>query len=66
VCLALRRQGPEVILTVDDDGVGLRGAEEGTGIRGMRERSLLIGAELTVGPGDTGTSVRLAVPVEQR
>lgn len=53
-----------VILAVDDDGIGLRGAEEGTGIRGMRERALLIGAELTVGPGESGTSVRLTVPLE--
>ncbi|WP_327634607.1 sensor histidine kinase [Kribbella sp. NBC_00482] len=66
VRLSLQRQGQAVVLAVDDDGTGLRGAEEGTGIRGMRERSLLIGAELSVGPGDTGTSVRLTVPLDQR
>ncbi|WP_371403309.1 sensor histidine kinase [Kribbella sp. NBC_00662] len=64
VRLSLQRQGMTVILAVDDDGIGLRGAEEGTGIRGMRERALLIGAELTVGPGESGTSVRLTVPLE--
>lgn len=64
VRLSLHRQGAAVVLSVDDDGNGLRGAEEGTGIRGMRERALLIGAELTVGPGETGTSVRLRVPLE--
>ncbi|MER7243355.1 sensor histidine kinase [Kribbella sp. NPDC000426] len=65
VQLSLQRQGAAVILTVEDDGTGIRGAEEGTGIRGMRERALLIGAELTVGPGAKGTSVRLTVPLEQ-
>lgn len=66
VRLSLQRHGQAVVLAVDDDGTGLRGAEEGTGIRGMRERSLLIGAELSVGPGGTGTSVRLTVPLDQR
>lgn len=65
VRLALQRQGRSVILAVDDDGRGMRGAEEGTGIRGMRERALLIGAQLAVSGGDLGgTSVRLTVPVE--
>lgn len=66
VQLTLQRQGDEVVLAVEDDGLGMRGAEEGTGIRGMRERALLIGAELTVGPGARGTSVRLTVPLERR
>ncbi|MFD7155008.1 histidine kinase [Kribbella sp. NPDC059898] len=66
VQLSLQRQGEVVILQVDDDGTGMRGAEDGTGIRGMRERAILIGAELTVGPGKSGTSVRLAVPLERR
>ncbi|GAA0583365.1 sensor histidine kinase [Kribbella sandramycini] len=65
VRLALNRQGPVVLLTVDDDGRGLRGAAESTGIRGMRERALLIGAELTVGASELGgTAVRLEVPCE--
>ena len=52
-----------VRLCVRDDGRGLRGAAEGAGIRGMRERALLIGAGLTVESGTTGgTSVRLEVP----
>ena len=32
-----------------DDGRGIGGAPEGAGIRGMRERALLIGADLTLG-----------------
>ncbi|MFE3640774.1 sensor histidine kinase [Streptomyces sp. NPDC059169] len=49
-------------LLVRDDGRGLGGAPEGAGIRGMRERALLIGADLdiTSSPGpDLGTEVRL-------
>ncbi|WP_406047280.1 histidine kinase [Kribbella sp. NBC_00889] len=65
VRLALQRQGSAVVFAVDDDGPGLRGAAEGTGINGMRERALLIGAQLVVGVGELGgTSVRLTVPLE--
>jgi two-component system, NarL family, sensor histidine kinase UhpB len=64
VRLSLQRQGTSVVLAVDDDGRGLRRADEGTGIRGMRERALLIGAQLAVGSGDLGgTTVRLTVPL---
>lgn len=49
-----------VLLRIHDDGVGIGHAGEGAGIRGMRERALLIGAELTVKPGPTsGTEVVL-------
>ncbi|UGQ13316.1 HAMP domain-containing sensor histidine kinase [Yinghuangia sp. ASG 101] len=52
-----------VELAIHDNGLGLQGAAEGAGIRGMRERALLIGAELTIGPGASGgTDVRLRVP----
>ncbi|MGW7352909.1 sensor histidine kinase [Streptomyces sp. NPDC054784] len=62
--LALNRGVDTVDLRVRDDGRGLRGAPEGAGIRGMRERALLIGARLSVGPGPGGgTEVRLSVPV---
>jgi two-component system sensor histidine kinase UhpB len=60
--LSLRREGAAVVLRVTDDGCGIGGVE-GAGIRGMRERALLIGAELRVGPHpDGGTEVRLRVP----
>ena len=53
-----------VVLHITDDGRGLAGSAEGAGIRGMRERALLIGAELTLGPAPTtGTEMRLVVPV---
>jgi two-component system sensor histidine kinase UhpB len=52
-----------VVLRVTDDGRGIGTAAEGAGLRGMRERALLVGAGLTVdGPGGTGTEVRLDVP----
>jgi two-component system sensor histidine kinase UhpB len=61
--LSLRREGAAVVLKVTDDGRGIGAGGEGAGIRGMRERALLVGAELRVGPHpDGGTEVRLRVP----
>ncbi len=54
-----------VFLEVSDDGRGFAfdESERGLGIGGMRERALLIGAELTIeSRPDHGTTVRLAVP----
>ncbi|WP_168221239.1 sensor histidine kinase [Actinomadura sp. WMMA1423] len=51
-----------VVLRVVDDGSGPP-ARVGSGIHGMRERAMLIGAQLTIGPADGGgTEVRLVVP----
>jgi two-component system sensor histidine kinase UhpB len=57
--------GPHtVLLRIADDGCGLAGSSEGAGIRGMRERALLIGADLSLGPApEGGTEVRLVVPL---
>ncbi|MFI8510160.1 HAMP domain-containing sensor histidine kinase [Streptomyces sp. NPDC085460] len=50
-------------LLVRDDGRGTAGAAEGAGIGGMRERALLVGAELRVGAGESGgTEVCLDLP----
>jgi len=57
--------GPDsVVLGVVDDGRGFDGEPEGHGgLRGMRERALLIGAALAVKPASpTGVEVRLEVP----
>jgi len=58
----LRHAGDGVELEVGDDGSGFAfdRSEQGLGIGGMRERALLIGAELTIEsrPGE-GTTVRL-------
>ncbi|MER7763964.1 sensor histidine kinase [Streptomyces sp. NPDC097619] len=52
--------GGNTVLLVRDDGRGTGGAPPGAGIQGMRERALLIGAALTIGPGPGGgTEVRL-------
>ncbi|WP_306204979.1 sensor histidine kinase [Actinoplanes sp. RD1] len=59
--LRLCRDGDTVLLSVRDDGRGLRGAAEGAGIRGMRERALLVGAELTVDGTEQGTEITLRV-----
>lgn len=62
--LSLTRSHGGVELRIRDDGAGLGDAAEGSGIHGMRERALLIGAELTLGPSPQGgTEVRLHVPI---
>lgn len=62
--LTLGPAGNGVELLVRDNGKGLAGTREGTGVRGMRERALLVGATLTLttAPGG-GTDVRLRIPV---
>lgn len=67
VRLTLETTPDGVRLTVADDGVGLdAAARQGTGIRGMRERALLLGADLAVeARAPAGTVVRLDVPVEE-
>lgn len=51
-------------LRVTDNGCGRGGRPEGTGVRGMRERALLVGGGLSIrSPMNGGTEVRLAVPI---
>ncbi len=65
VDLMLSREPGRVILTIVDDGRGLDGATEGTGIRGMRERAILIGAQLSIGPSSFGgTELLLVIPIK--
>jgi two-component system sensor histidine kinase UhpB len=69
VQLHLERTDGRAILTVRDDGGGLPpGAfRSSQGIRGMRERAMLIGAQLTIGkPAAGGTEVQLSIPLEPR
>jgi two-component system, NarL family, sensor histidine kinase UhpB len=67
VDLTLERDGRRVVLRVRDYGRGIDGARPGSGIRGMRERAMLIGADLSIAtaPGG-GTEVSLALPVLER
>jgi len=54
----------DVVLTVADDGAGRAGRTEGTGIRGMRERAVLVGGALELCDADpTGTELRLSIPL---
>jgi two-component system sensor histidine kinase UhpB len=65
--LRLERVADEVVLTVRDDGRGLppESSRSSQGIRGMRERAMLIGAGLAIEPGpERGTEVKLTIPVE--
>jgi two-component system sensor histidine kinase UhpB len=65
--VALSAVDGHVELAVSDDGVGIAGhPAEGSagGIRGMRERALLVGARLEVARlPEGGTRIRLDVPV---
>ncbi len=51
------------LVSVVDDGRGLDGTQAGTGIQGMRERALMVGADLTLTTRpEGGTELRLRVP----
>jgi two-component system sensor histidine kinase UhpB len=64
VTMSLRGSDGHVLLTVADNGKGLPPLRSEGGLRGMRERAMLIGAELRIGSRDgRGTEIRLTVPV---
>jgi two-component system, NarL family, sensor histidine kinase UhpB len=66
--LRLERCQEWAVLTVRDDGRGLgpEALRSANGIRGMRERAMLIGAQLSVGAAaGGGTEVRLRIPLER-
>ena len=65
--LSLERSDKRLVLTIRDQGQGLpTGHLPGTGIRGMRERSTLIGAKLEVTNSEStgGCEVRVDAPLE--
>jgi len=70
--VSLRGADGCVVLEVGDDGRGIGAAREGAGLRGMRERALLIGAGLDITSPDStsatpaGTRVRLTVPAVRK
>jgi two-component system sensor histidine kinase UhpB len=61
--VSLARTGGDVVLEIADDGRGLDPdhATEGAGLRGMRERAVLIGARLQVARRADTTVVQLAI-----
>jgi two-component system, NarL family, sensor histidine kinase UhpB len=63
--VSLQRDDGEAVLRVRDDGRGLppEAMSSSHGIRGMRERAMLIGAKLTLSTRDLGTEVVLRVPM---
>jgi two-component system sensor histidine kinase UhpB len=66
--LDLRYTDDRVWLTVDDDGAGfdMAATRQFGGIRGMRERAVLIGARLEVeSEPERGTHVSLAIDAEE-
>jgi two-component system, NarL family, sensor histidine kinase UhpB len=64
--ISLRHSEGAVGLRIRDDGRGLGLAHEGAGIRGMRERALLVGATLDLGTAPAGgVEVNLLVPVDR-
>ncbi len=63
--ITLSNSGNGVTLTVSDNGRGLPRSRRESGLRGMRERAMLIGAELGIhSEQDRGTEIRLTVPVD--
>ncbi|HTU87788.1 MAG TPA: HAMP domain-containing sensor histidine kinase [Solirubrobacteraceae bacterium] len=64
VSVSLKREDGGVALVVSDNGCGLPAGADGRGFRGLRERAIVIDAQLEVTPGaDGGTDVVLRVPV---
>jgi two-component system sensor histidine kinase UhpB len=65
--LRLDCDSSNAVLRVRDDGRGVTRAElsSSNGIRGMRERAMLIGAKLVISPRqERGTEVKLTIPLD--
>jgi two-component system, NarL family, sensor histidine kinase UhpB len=65
--LRLDRDNSNAVLCVRDDGRGVQSADlmSSNGIRGMRERAMLIGAHLAISPcPERGTEVKLTIPLD--
>lgn len=68
VLLALEHTPDSVVLRIVDDGRGFDGRpREGGGLRGIRERALIVGGAAAIKPGPAGgVEVRLEVPTAAR
>lgn len=62
-------RGDSVVITVEDDGLGIGSRKDGTrgyGLQTMRERAEAIGSVLEVRPGrDKGTVVEIVIPLQE-
>lgn len=56
-------RGPGLLVSVEDNGHGMRGAAEGNGLRGMRERLAAVGGSLTIVGLHPGTRVLAVIPL---
>jgi two-component system sensor histidine kinase UhpB len=66
VDLSLSHDDERIVLRIEDNGRGLGLAEEGAGVRGMRERALLVGASLDLkSESGRGTVVELSVSIDE-
>jgi PAS domain S-box-containing protein len=70
VSVRLQRSATEMVLTVRDDGVGIRDAQlqdaTSLGLLGMRERAHILGGRLSITRNpDKGTAVEAAVPLAE-
>jgi len=70
VLLNLDRVDHELLLTIDDDGRGIRDSDmekkESLGLVGMRERVWAMGGEINIGSGDgtgSGTRIEIVLPL---
>ena len=65
VLVSARVIGPEIVLEVQDDGVGFEPLERtsGFGLAGMRERVYLAGGRLELESGASGTLMRAHLPL---
>jgi signal transduction histidine kinase len=68
VRLAIDESGGELLLEIQDDGVGFgsKAGADGFGLAGMRERAALAGGTLSVESGEQGTLVRARLPARRR
>src|SRR5271165_2182511 len=65
VCVTMKRTPRRVVLEVADDGHGFvpEMPSSGLGLASMRERAAAAGGVLTIRSGDSGTVVRMTVPI---
>jgi two-component system sensor histidine kinase UhpB len=66
ITLALEHDADNVVLRILDNGRGFDGSgAEGGGLRGIRERTLIVGGAVAIKPAPTGgVEIRLQVPVK--